>query len=100
MIWTIFDDTHLGLDRPHALRFLPHAYSTNSRSQRAIRVAADTQCQPDHSVTAQFMGAAVCAAARGGRRRSGSGRAVRPERLALLVIDMQDEFVELESSQQ
>lgn len=25
VIWTIFDDTHLGLDRPHALRFLPHA---------------------------------------------------------------------------
>ncbi|MFF7241801.1 isochorismatase family protein [Streptomyces collinus] len=27
VIWTIFDDTHLGLDRPHALRFLPHADS-------------------------------------------------------------------------
>ncbi|MCN9242596.1 cysteine hydrolase [Streptomyces sp. RY43-2] len=25
VIWTIFDDTHLGLDRPHALRHLPHA---------------------------------------------------------------------------
>ncbi|MEO3869039.1 isochorismatase family cysteine hydrolase [Nonomuraea sp. B12E4] len=25
VIWTIFDDTHLGLDRPHALRYLPHA---------------------------------------------------------------------------
>jgi nicotinamidase-related amidase len=25
IIWTIFDDTHLGLDRPHALRCLPHA---------------------------------------------------------------------------
>jgi len=24
VIWTIFDDTHLGLDRPHALRYLPH----------------------------------------------------------------------------
>ncbi|MGN9844493.1 cysteine hydrolase family protein [Nonomuraea sp. H19] len=25
VIWTVFDDTHLGLDRPHALRYLPHA---------------------------------------------------------------------------
>ncbi|MEV6399166.1 isochorismatase family cysteine hydrolase [Streptomyces sp. NPDC051907] len=25
VIWTIFDDTHLGLDRPHALRCLPHS---------------------------------------------------------------------------
>ncbi|GAA3150138.1 cysteine hydrolase [Nonomuraea salmonea] len=25
VIWTIFDDTHLGLDRPRALRHLPHA---------------------------------------------------------------------------
>ncbi|HEY3502712.1 MAG TPA: isochorismatase family cysteine hydrolase [Actinocatenispora sp.] len=25
VIWTIFDNTHLGLDRPHALRFLPHS---------------------------------------------------------------------------
>lgn len=25
VIWTIFDDTHLGLDRPHALGYLPHA---------------------------------------------------------------------------
>lgn len=25
VIWTIFDDTHLGLDRPYALRHLPHA---------------------------------------------------------------------------
>ncbi|MFF7369848.1 cysteine hydrolase family protein [Streptomyces tricolor] len=25
VIWTIFDDTHLGLDRPRALPFLPHA---------------------------------------------------------------------------
>ncbi|WP_066944369.1 cysteine hydrolase family protein [Streptomyces lushanensis] len=25
VIWSIFDDTHLGLDRPHALRHLPHA---------------------------------------------------------------------------
>ncbi|MCX4821383.1 cysteine hydrolase [Streptomyces sp. NBC_01142] len=25
VIWTVFDDTHLGLDRPHALRHLPHA---------------------------------------------------------------------------
>ncbi|WP_333773485.1 cysteine hydrolase family protein [Streptomyces sp. IBSBF 3136] len=25
VIWTIFDDTHLGLDRPKALRYLPHA---------------------------------------------------------------------------
>ncbi|GAA3260379.1 cysteine hydrolase family protein [Nonomuraea helvata] len=24
VIWTIFDDTHLGLDRPHALRYLPN----------------------------------------------------------------------------
>lgn len=24
VIWTIFDNSHLGLDRPHALRFLPH----------------------------------------------------------------------------
>ncbi|MGA4843662.1 isochorismatase family cysteine hydrolase [Streptomyces sp. G45] len=24
VIWTVFDDTHLGLDRPHALRHLPH----------------------------------------------------------------------------
>ncbi|KIZ16534.1 cysteine hydrolase family protein [Streptomyces natalensis] len=24
VIWTVFDDTHLGLDRPHGLRFLPH----------------------------------------------------------------------------
>jgi nicotinamidase-related amidase len=24
VIWTLFDDTHLGLDRPHALRHLPH----------------------------------------------------------------------------
>ncbi|MFD9903959.1 cysteine hydrolase family protein [Streptomyces sp. NPDC059063] len=24
VIWTVFDDTHLGLDRPHALRYLPH----------------------------------------------------------------------------
>ncbi len=25
VIWAVFDDTHLGLDRPHSLRFLPHA---------------------------------------------------------------------------
>ncbi len=25
VIWTIFDDTHLGLDRPKALPYLPHA---------------------------------------------------------------------------
>ncbi|WP_241833291.1 cysteine hydrolase family protein [Streptomyces caatingaensis] len=25
VIWTVFDDTHLGLDRPHALRHMPHA---------------------------------------------------------------------------
>lgn len=25
VIWTVFDDTHRGLDRPHALRFMPHA---------------------------------------------------------------------------
>ncbi|MCI3928775.1 cysteine hydrolase family protein [Streptomyces sp. AN091965] len=24
VVWTVFDDTHLGLDRPHALRYLPH----------------------------------------------------------------------------
>jgi nicotinamidase-related amidase len=24
-IWTIFDDTHHGIDRPHSLRYLPHA---------------------------------------------------------------------------
>jgi nicotinamidase-related amidase len=27
VIWTIFDDTHLGLDRPRTLRSFPHAHS-------------------------------------------------------------------------
>lgn len=27
VIWTMFDDTHHGLDRPHALRYLPHGES-------------------------------------------------------------------------
>jgi nicotinamidase-related amidase len=31
VIWTIFDDTHQGLDRPHALRHLPHADTGWSR---------------------------------------------------------------------
>ncbi|WP_435241674.1 cysteine hydrolase family protein [Streptomyces cucumeris] len=31
VIWTIFDDTHLGLDRPYALRSLPHADTDWSR---------------------------------------------------------------------
>ncbi|WP_327365220.1 isochorismatase family protein [Streptomyces sp. NBC_01217] len=25
VIWTVLDDTHLGLDRPHSLQYLPHA---------------------------------------------------------------------------
>ncbi|GHF32670.1 cysteine hydrolase family protein [Streptomyces morookaense] len=25
VVWTVFDDTHLGLDRPYALQHLPHA---------------------------------------------------------------------------
>lgn len=37
VIWTIFDDTHAGLDRPSALRFLPHA-ATDWRRPEPARV--------------------------------------------------------------
>ncbi|MDO0933915.1 isochorismatase family cysteine hydrolase [Streptomyces sp. DG2A-72] len=35
VIWSIFDDTHLGLDRPYALRHLPHADTDWRRTEPA-----------------------------------------------------------------
>ncbi|KMS76391.1 hydrolase [Streptomyces leeuwenhoekii] len=46
VIWTIFDDTHLGLDRPHALRFLPHA-DTDWRRPGPAEVWAPMGRRPD-----------------------------------------------------
>ncbi|MEV5986919.1 isochorismatase family cysteine hydrolase [Streptomyces sp. NPDC052051] len=46
VIWTIFDDTHLGLDRPHALRHLPHA-DTDWRRPEPTHVWAEMGHRPD-----------------------------------------------------
>ncbi|WP_030804128.1 cysteine hydrolase family protein [Streptomyces sp. NRRL F-2799] len=48
-IWTIFDDTHLGLDRPYALRFLPHA-DTDWRRLGPADVWASMGRHPDEAV--------------------------------------------------
>ena len=49
VLWTIFDDTHLGLDRPHTLRFLPHADITWRRPGPA-EVWAPMGRRPDEVV--------------------------------------------------
>ncbi|MEU8825789.1 isochorismatase family cysteine hydrolase [Streptomyces sp. NPDC048636] len=49
VIWTIFDDTHLGLDRPRALRFLPHA-DTDWRRPNPAEVWAPMGRRPDEAV--------------------------------------------------
>ncbi|MFC7308993.1 cysteine hydrolase family protein [Streptomyces monticola] len=49
VIWTLFDDTHLGLDRPHALRFLPHA-DTDWRRPDPAEVWAPMGRRPDEAV--------------------------------------------------
>ncbi|MCS0634474.1 cysteine hydrolase [Streptomyces sp. LP05-1] len=49
VIWTIFDDTHLGLDRPRALRRLPHADTGWCRPGPA-EVWGPMGCRPDEVV--------------------------------------------------
>ncbi|MGH4028650.1 cysteine hydrolase family protein [Actinomycetota bacterium Odt1-20B] len=46
VVWTVFDDTHLGLDRPHALRHLPHG-DTDWRRPEAARVWSELGHRPD-----------------------------------------------------
>src|SRR4051794_25860651 len=49
VLWTIFDDTHLGLDRPHALPFLSHA-DTDWRRLGPAQVWAPMGRHPEEPV--------------------------------------------------
>ncbi|MET8788149.1 isochorismatase family cysteine hydrolase [Streptomyces sp. NPDC049097] len=49
VIWTVFDDTHLGLDRPHGLRFLPHA-DTDWHRPGPAEVWAPMDRRPDEAL--------------------------------------------------
>ncbi|KOG13818.1 hydrolase [Streptomyces viridochromogenes] len=49
VIWTIFDDTHLGLDRPKALRHLPHS-DTDWRRPGPAEVWEQMGRRPDEAV--------------------------------------------------
>lgn len=59
VLWTIFDDTHLGLDRPHALRFLPHA-DTDWRRPGPAEVWAPMGRHPDEAVIRKPSYGAFC----------------------------------------
>ncbi|MFF8422666.1 cysteine hydrolase family protein [Streptomyces sp. NPDC015680] len=49
VIWTVFDDTHLGLDRPRALSHLPHA-DTDWRRPGPAEVWAPMERRPDEAL--------------------------------------------------
>ncbi|MZD05250.1 isochorismatase family protein [Streptomyces sp. SID5785] len=50
VIWTIFDNTHLGLDRPHSLRFLPHDDTGWHRPGRPAEVWAPMGRRSDEAL--------------------------------------------------